>query len=252
MAAGPNNADGVRRILVVDDDVALTQGLRTALEHEGYVVRTLSRGAQVVETTIRFRPHLVVLDVMMPGTDGWEVLRRMRANPSTEPVAVLMLTAKDSEQAKIAGLTLGADDYLTKPFNLRELRLRIGAILRRTANHSESEDESTVPVIAGGSGHELLRLRDVYFAEGVRNYTYVHTFDTRFLSRLPLGALDERRHEGLMRVHRSFIVNMAHVKGCGWISKSSYKLRLSDSAETEIPVSRTRVGEVQTVLGLRN
>lgn len=249
-----DRAEGVRRILVVDDDVALTQGLRCALENQGYVVRTMNRGSQVVETSVRFRPHLIVLDVMMPGTDGWEVLRRLRANPSTETTPVVMLTASDSDRAKITGLSLGADDYVTKPFSLQELRLRIAAVLRRSTAAPDSDDDSTMlpVVVAGDAGHELLRVRDVYYVEGIRNYTYVHTYDARFLSRLPLGAVDGKHYDGLMRVHRSFIVNLTHVKGCGWTTKSLYRLRLSDALETDIAVSRTLVTEVQRRLGLRS
>ena len=92
---------------------------------------------------------------------------------------------------------------------------------------------------------------DVYFADGIRNYAYVHTYDTRYLGRLSLHALSDRNMQDFMRVHRSFIVNMAHVMGCGWANHSSYRLRLGDLARTEIPVSRALVAEVQRQLGLK-
>ena len=149
------------------------------------------------------------------------------------------------------GFSLGADDYVTKPFSLQELRCRVEAVLRRTKPHEDAEPECSIPVLAGTSGYEFLNNADVYFADGIRNYTYVHDYDSRYLSRLSLGALNERRIDGFMRVHRSFIVNMAHVRGCGWVNKSSFRLRLGDLARTEIPVSRALIPEVQRRLGLR-
>ena len=188
---------------------------------------------------------------MMPGVDGWNVLSRLRGNPVTKTVPVIMLTASSAESAKVKGFSLGADDYVTKPFSLQELRLRVDAVLRRTRPHEAVEPDCSIPVLEGASGYRLLRAGDVYFAEGIRNYAYVHTYDSRYLSRLSLGALNDRGLWDFMRVHRSFIVNMAHVRGCGWTSHSSYKLRLGDLARTEIPVSRSLVTEVQRRLGVK-
>ena len=240
------------RILLVDDDLQLVRGLKKALEHYGYRVRVVERGAQAPEAAAQFRPDLILLDVMMPGVDGWDVLGRLRGNPETESVPVIMLTGSSTDSAKVRGFSLGADDYVTKPFNLQELRCRVEAVLRRTKPREGLEPEGSIPVLsADTTGYRFLKIEDVYFAEGVRNYTYVHAYDSRYLSRLSLGALDERHVGGLMRVHRSFIVNMAHVRGCGWVNKSSFRLRLSDLARTEIPVSRARIPEVQKHLGLR-
>jgi len=191
-------------------------GLKTALEHYGYLVRAVERGSQALETATQFRPDLVLLDVMMPGVDGWEVLGQLRGNPATEGLPVIMLTASGADSAKVKGFSLGADDYVTKPFSLEELRCRIDAVLRRTRPHETADQECSIPVLAHASGYQFIQSGDVYYVEGIRNYTYVHTYDARYLSRLSLGALNDRHLEGFMRVHRSFIVNMTHVKGCGW------------------------------------
>ena len=239
------------KILLVDDDVQLVRGLKTALEHYGYLVRAVERGAQAPDMALQFRPDLILLDVMMPGVDGWEILGQIRGNPPTEDIPVIMLTGSSADSAKVKGFSLGADDYVTKPFSLQELRCRVDAVLRRTRPRESAEPEGSIPVLAGTSGYQFLRSEDVYFAEGIRNYTYVHTYDSRQLSRLSLGALDDRHISDFMRVHRSFIVNMTHVRSCGWASGSSYRLRLSDLARTAIPVSRALVSEVQNRLGLR-
>jgi len=239
------------RILLVDDDLQLVRGMKKALEHCGYSVRTVERGAQTQETMAQFMPDLVLLDVMMPGIDGWEVLSRLRGNPATQGVPVMMLTASSTESAKVKGFSLGADDYVTKPFSFQELRGRIEAVLRRTKLPEKVHPDCSVPVLVGASNHQLLQSPEVYFAEGIRNFTYVHTYDARYLSRLSLGALDDRNVEDLMRVHRSFIVNMAHVEGCRRSNNSSFMLRIRDLARTEIPVSRTLISEVQKRLGVR-
>jgi CheY-like chemotaxis protein len=247
-----STAAGGRRILLVDDDLALNAGLKDALERQGYLVLVVDRGSKALDAAVRFNPDLVLLDVMMPGMDGWETLGRLRAEAETRSVPVIMLTGADTEDAKVRGFKLGADDYVTKPFSLQELRCRIDAVIRRAAPARDGEEEpETIPVVSSGTGIDLVRASDVYYVEGVRNYTNLHTFDSHSLCRLTLGELDERGLRGFMRVHRSFIVNLHHVRGGGWISKSSYQIRLADMQGTSITVSRALIPEVQRRLGLR-
>lgn len=234
-------------VLLVDDSAELARGLATLLRNAGYTVLTLPNGAGVVETVTVNRVDLVVLDVMMPQVDGWEALRRLRENPATSSVGVLMLTAKGTEEAKVRGFHLGADDYLPKPFSVRELRCRVDALIRRV--RGASSDDGPRLQVASGGGVGFLSAREVYYAEGVRNYVYLHTYDARFLGRLSLGELDERELPGFMRVHRSYIVRDGAVKGYRWVSKSAFKLVLADAASTEIPVSRGLVREVKEWLG---
>ncbi len=116
-------------ILVVEDEHAVARGLQYALEQEGYEVTLARSGEEGLEVATTSAPDLVLLDVRLPGMDGFEVLRRLRAAGTKSPV--LMLTARDEEVDKVIGLELGADDYLTKPFGLRELLSRVKALLRR-------------------------------------------------------------------------------------------------------------------------
>lgn len=116
------------KILIVDDESTIAQTVRAYLEPDGFSVLTASDGITALQTVRTFSPDLIVLDVMLPGMDGIEVLRRVRQESN---VYVLMLTAKAEETDKIVGLSVGADDYLTKPFSPRELVARIKAILRR-------------------------------------------------------------------------------------------------------------------------
>ncbi len=119
-----------QRLLVVDDEENLRSMLRAALRHHGFEVTLAADGREALALLGDVRPHLVVLDVMMPNLDGFEVCRRMRAANDATPV--LFLTARDGTEDKVRGLRLGADDYVEKPFSLDELVARIDAILRRT------------------------------------------------------------------------------------------------------------------------
>jgi DNA-binding response OmpR family regulator len=116
-------------ILLVDDEPSIVSLLRMYLERENFRVETSVDGEQALEAVTLLRPTLVVLDVMLPGLDGFEVCRRIRAND--DKLAIMMLTARDEDIDKIIGLELGADDYLTKPFNPRELVARVKALVRR-------------------------------------------------------------------------------------------------------------------------
>ena len=125
-----------RRVLVVDDEPTIAQSVAARLRAEGFEVEIAADGPSAVAAAKARRPDLVVLDVMLPGFDGLEVCRRIQAD---RPTPVLMLTARDEETDLLVGLAVGADDYLTKPFSIRELAARVHALLRR-AGRSEQLD----------------------------------------------------------------------------------------------------------------
>lgn len=126
-------------ILVVDDDDKITSLLRRSLAFEGYLVRTAANGKEGLAQMMEKDPDLVILDIMMPELDGWEVCRRIRASGSSVPV--LILTAKDEVEDRVKGLDLGADDYLVKPFALEEMLARVRALLRRKSEISPREEK---------------------------------------------------------------------------------------------------------------
>jgi len=122
------------RVLVVDDEATITELVATALGYEGFEVQTAGSGRQALERAATWRPDLIVLDVMMPDLDGFEVMRRLRAD--RVDTSVVFLTARDATEDKIGGLTLGGDDYVTKPFSIGELVARVRAVLRRTGREA--------------------------------------------------------------------------------------------------------------------
>ena len=126
-------------ILLVDDEPSILQLARMYLERDGFHLQEARDGEAALEAVTRLRPALVVLDVMLPKLDGFEVCRRLRA--ANNNVAIIMLTARDEDIDKILGLELGADDYLTKPFNPHELVARVKAILRRAEARPDTNDK---------------------------------------------------------------------------------------------------------------
>ncbi len=131
-------------ILLIDDEPNIVQLARMYLERDGFRVEAVGDGRAALDAVARLRPALVVLDIMLPELDGLEVCRRLRAE--NNPVMILMLTARDEDIDKILGLEMGSDDYLTKPFNPRELVVRVKALLRRVDRGPES---GAVPVHIG-------------------------------------------------------------------------------------------------------
>ena len=130
-----------RRVLVVDDDENIVQLVRMYLERDGYQVWSAHDGAEALELARQVRPDVVVLDLMLPGTDGLTVCRELRRDSN---VPIVMLTARSTEADKLTGLDLGADDYVTKPFSPRELLARIRAVLRRVPGAADQGPEEIV------------------------------------------------------------------------------------------------------------
>lgn len=135
-----------RRILVVEDERTIAEAVAARLRAEGFAVDIAGDGPGAVEAVRRLRPDVVVLDIMLPGFDGLEVCRRIQAE---RPVPVIMLTARDDETDLLVGLAVGADDYLTKPFSLRELAARVHALLRRMEKAVAAGTPDPPPITLG-------------------------------------------------------------------------------------------------------
>jgi DNA-binding response OmpR family regulator len=137
------------KILIIEDDPHILLGLEEVLKSDGFEVAICNRGDLALDAVAKQRPGLVVLDVMLPGKSGYDICKELRARKVATPI--LMLTAKGQEIDKVVGLDLGADDYVTKPFGVRELLARIHAVLRRTAKSSENTATSEAPFQIGAA-----------------------------------------------------------------------------------------------------
>jgi DNA-binding response OmpR family regulator len=134
-----------RPVLIIEDDQDIAENLRYNLEHEGLKVRVAETGEKGLAAALDAQspPALVILDLMLPGMSGTDLCRRLRREPATKRTPIIILTARTSEADRVTGLDLGADDYITKPFSVRELMARVRAVLRRTDEHAAAvyEDE---------------------------------------------------------------------------------------------------------------
>ncbi len=145
-------------LLIVDDEDNLRTMLAAALQHHGFTVSTASNGREALDAVAADRPDLMVLDVMMPDIDGFEVCRRLRAEGDRMPV--LFLTARDATEDKVRGLTLGGDDYLQKPFSLDELVARATAVLRRTVGDEPGNVHECADLRMDDDAHRVHRAGD--------------------------------------------------------------------------------------------
>ena len=137
------------KVLIVEDDPHILLGLEEVLKSDGFDVAVCNRGDQAIEAVRKQRPALIVLDVMLPGLSGYDICRQLRAKKVATPI--LILTAKGQEIDKVVGLDLGADDYVTKPFGVRELLARIHALLRRTTEVSSQNANGQAPFQIGSA-----------------------------------------------------------------------------------------------------
>ena len=205
------------KILVVDDEEHIRQLVTLYLEKEGFAVETAGDGRAALSRVNAFKPDLVVLDLMLPELDGWHVCRELRRSPLTESLPIIMLTARDDMIDRILGLELGADDYLTKPFNPRELVARVRAVLRRTTRSGApgktlraGDVQVDLERREARAGDRLLQLRakefdllaafverpgTVYTRDALLNrvWGYEHEIDTRTVD-VHVSALRERMH----------------------------------------------------------
>lgn len=148
-----------KRVLVVDDERDITDLVSFNLKRNGYDVIACYDGAEAIEVAGRDLPDLIVLDLMLPGIDGTEVTRRLKADPRTASIPIVMLTAKGEETDQIVGLTLGADDYVTKPFSIKVLLARLASVLRRVdapTTGSETDVLKAGPLQIDTKRHEVL------------------------------------------------------------------------------------------------
>ncbi len=152
------------QVLVVDDEENIQELIRLGLRYEGFQVESASNGPDAISAAQRLSPDLIILDLMLPGMDGLEVCRRLRANPTTQDIPILMLTAKDEVHDRVTGLDTGADDYLTKPFDFEELVARVKAILRRQQRAQRAEQ-------GGESPNQILQFADLQLNMATREVT---------------------------------------------------------------------------------
>lgn len=193
---------GKSRLLIVEDDYDISNMLKIYFGGLGFDVDTAMRGNDALEKTRQVLPHLIVLDIMLPDIDGYEVCRNLRTNTRTSHIPVIFLTQKDERSDRLQGLELGADDYITKPFDIEELKLRVQGAIRRSERESLTDPRSGLPAgrlieeqlrkIIRETGWAFMDLRINHFGPFSEVYGFVAGDDVlRFTGMLIGEVLDE-------------------------------------------------------------
>jgi diguanylate cyclase (GGDEF)-like protein len=193
---------GNARLLIVEDDLDISNMLKIYFTGLGYDVDAAVRGRDALDKTRQALPHLIVLDIMLPDIDGYEVCRTLRTNTRTSHIPVIFLTQKDERSDRLQGLELGADDYITKPFDIEELKLRVQGAIRRSERESLTDPRSGLPAgrlieeqlrrIIREAGWAFMDVRLNYFGSFTDVYGFVAGDDVlRFAAMLISEVLDE-------------------------------------------------------------
>lgn len=202
-------------VLVVEDDPDIREVIAQGLRQEGYRVSEVEDGETALERARVLSPNLMVLDIMLPYVDGLEVCRRLKADPLTQDIAIIVVSAKSEESDKVLGLGIGADDYLTKPFSLQELRARVKAVLRRgrlVARSSSSDPVVCDGVVIDNDRHQVKvdGLRVDFTATEMRLLFFLATHPGRVFSRSQL--LSRAIKEDAFVVERNIDVHIRSIR----------------------------------------
>ena len=241
-------------VLVIDDDQTVVDMIRLGLEAEGMRVVGASDGAEGIELVGRERFDVVVLDIMMPRVDGWMVLMEIRNTPATAGLPVIILSAKTQDLAKILAFKQGAQQYVTKPFNVAELAARVESLartrLRAADEHPHAESEFRKLAVRKGGKTVLLTIDEIIYLSARNKSTYAHTYENQYLVDATLGELETRLgRESFARVHRSYLVNLNRVKEILRVD-GGYVVVATDRDEAHIPVARRQVREFREAVGI--
>jgi DNA-binding response OmpR family regulator len=193
---------GKARLLIVEDDPDISNMLRIFFSSQGFEVDVAARGGDALERTRQVMPHLIVLDIMLPDIDGYEVCRRLRTTTRTSHVPVIFLTQKDERSDKLQGLELGADDYITKPFDIEELRWRVQNAINRSERESLTDPQTGLPAgrliedqlrrIIRQKGWALMDIRLNYFEPFKDVYGFIAGNDVLRSTSMLLGEVVDR------------------------------------------------------------
>ena len=243
-----------KKILVVDDDEIIAGLVTTILKTAGFDTCISMSGEEGLENVKSDKPDLVVLDIMMPGMSGLDVMLEMRSEPATRDIPILFLTSVDDEATVVKGLR-GAEDYMVKPFKAQELEVRVDNILQRAAEIRDEEEKGAplerLPLKVGGDTF-LLPLGQIVFFEAAGKYCRVHTRKRGFLADYSIGDIESRLADrGFMRIHRSFVVNLSHVRKIVQKTGKRMTIVMSDDAQAQLNVSDSYGPELKARLGMR-
>lgn len=250
--------EGKYRILLIEDDPAISNVVELNLRLDNYDVFLASDGEEGLKMVEETDPDLIILDVMMPKIDGWQVLMKLKSDDKTRDIPVIMLTAIDDEQSKVIGLRGGADDYIPKPFSPLELAARVKVVLDRVGRArrlSAQGDKEIIRLeqipVQKGDTIKLIPMEDIYYVDTKHEYANLHTYNESYLTTYSLAELERMLdRKTFFRTHRSFIVNLKKVNQIVRLSRNSLIVTLTDEKESRVPVSRRQASVLREMLGI--
>jgi DNA-binding LytR/AlgR family response regulator len=226
--------------------------IRFGLESDGMRVLSAGDGAEAIDVLAHNAIDVILLDIMMPRVDGWMALMEIRNNAATADIPVIMLTAKTQDLAKILAFKQGVQQYVTKPFNILELSVRVRSLMTSRLHSAETGSEGEfrkIPVRKGGRT-VLLSIDDIVFISAKNKSTYVHTYENQYLVDQTLGEIEKRLlRENFHRIHRSYIVNLNCIKEILRV-EGGYAVVVTDRDETHIPVARREIHSFREIVGI--
>jgi two-component system response regulator AlgR len=241
-------------IVLVDDEEDLREPVAAYLSENGLDVSEASGGRALDQVMAQRPPHLVVLDVSMPDEDGFSIAKRLRARP--EPVGIIMLTARRDVVDRVEGLEIGADDYVMKPFEPRELLARIRSVLRRVGEQPASVPAESAPAasdyarefwVPTGRGQVRVPIDTIEWIEAAKDYALLHTADRAHMLRVTMAALEKSLSPAdMVRVHRSAFVSPVAVTS---ISQVGRNITLVLKSGASVRVGPQHADEVREKLG---
>jgi len=246
------------RILLIEDDPAISNVVELNLRLDNYDVFLAADGEEGLKMVEETNPDLIILDVMMPKLDGWQVLMKLKSDEKTRDIPVIMLTAIDDEQSKVIGLRGGADDYVPKPFSPLELAARVKVILDRVKRAQKLSAEPSregvrldqIPVQKGDT-IKLIPMEDIYYIDTKHEYANLHTYNESYLTTYSLSELEKMLDSKVFfRTHRSFIVNLKRVNQIIKLSRNALIVTLKDEKQSRVPVSRRQASVLRDILGI--
>lgn len=244
------------RVLIVDDDATNLTYVSEILEKESYRIETADSGEKGLEIAERFKPDLVLLDVAMPGIDGYEVCRRLRSHRELSHTKILFLSAKVHMNEKLKGYKVGGDDYITKPFDDNEVKAKIRVFLRLQYEENKQRSEETVPDDKLLSVFYKLKqdINNIVYVKSDSPYCRIFSNSIKnepYRLRATIQVIEDFfKGKDLIRVHRSYLINPKKILSVNKQKNNEYKLLMKDSEGriAMVPVGRSYHGRLKAAL----
>lgn len=239
------------KALIVEDEKEIAEIIKMNLELEGFVTQIAYDGLEALKLIESNPPDIVILDIMMPRVDGWEVLLKLKSQPSTQKIPVIILTAKSEDISKLTAFRQGADDYLVKPFSPQELVARMKLVLERSERQGKTTEKiEKLPVEVEGKV-VFLNPAEIVFFHSHDFQTDIYLKERVLVSSASLTDFEIKlRGWKFFRTHRSYLVNLERVKELIYLPNRTCLLVMEDNEQSRIPVSRRTVKELKQKLGI--